>query len=342
MVLLRDAEDEDSLRSTFRTVFAKYDEDCPTGNALRSRLWKQLIELGTLDMATPEARGGGGATIAQLCVVAEEAGRNLRSVGLVEHLVATQLLGESVPTGIADTVAGAATVALRPSTHRRWRSVMTALEPSMSLGIHDGDLVAMKLSPSTDFGNKVGPLRIADLPLDGVSSTRLGPASRFQPALDTWRILTAAYLVGISEAVLSRAVAYVGDRRQFERPIGSYQVVQQGLAEIPGMIAGARLLAAKAAWSCTSDDFSVAHDAARNDITDGRVLASMAFLFAAETAAQAVDRSLHYHGAIGATAEYGIHNFYQAACSLPLILGPLHIERRRLADLLLESTWTSR
>jgi alkylation response protein AidB-like acyl-CoA dehydrogenase len=65
-------------------------------------------------------------------------------------------------------------------------------------------------------------------------------------------------------------------------------------------------------------------------------------LFAADTANAMADRAVHYHGAIGAAVETGIHNYYRIVRALPLLAGPMSIQRRELADLILEPTWTSR
>ncbi len=70
--------------------------------------------------------------------------------------------------------------------------------------------------------------------------------------LDEWRILTAAALCGVTAGALAIGVAYVLERQQFGRPIGSYQSIQHGLADIPAFIDGSRMLAHKAAWALDS------------------------------------------------------------------------------------------
>src|SRR5690349_5394091 len=95
MVTLHDCDDDEALRATFRQVFTKYGHESKSAEPSipqRAMLWDRLTEMGALDMAIPESRGGGGATLTQLCVLAEEAGRNLQSLGLIEHLAATYLL----------------------------------------------------------------------------------------------------------------------------------------------------------------------------------------------------------------------------------------------------------
>lgn len=345
MILLTDSEDEAALRSAFGRVFAKHQQtESDTSASDRVALWSQLAAMGALSMAAPDSSDGDGrATLAQLCVLAEEAGANLHSAGLVEHLAVTRFLGTSTCDTARDVVLERiSTIALRPSSSGRWTSVLTSATPTLVAGVHLGALGVQRLSPVSDIGATLGPLRVCDLDVDEEQFVYLAPAAQLQTVLDTWRVLTAAYLVGAGDCVLARTVAYVADRHQFGRPIGAYQVVQHGLADLPGMLSGARLLVGKAAWSVDQPDQPPANDLARNDINDARVLASMALLFAVDAANAVVDRALHYHGAIGAAAETGIHSFYRMVRSLPLLLGPINTQRRLLADLLLEPTWTSR
>jgi alkylation response protein AidB-like acyl-CoA dehydrogenase len=144
-------------------------------------------------------------------------------------------------------------------------------------------------------------------------------------------VLVAAALGGIADAALDLGVEYAKARQQFGVPIGSFQAVQHGLADLPALIDGARLLAHKAAWAgertepgrCDVDD---------NDVTDFSSLASMAFLFATDAAARATDRSLHVHGGYGFSAEYDIQLYYRRARGWPLVLDDPGRECLRLAD----------
>jgi len=146
--------------------------------------------------------------------------------------------------------------------------------------------------------------------------------------LDEWKMLTAASLVGVSFAALELGVEYAKSRIQFGVPIGSFQAVQQGLATLPGMIDGARLLMHKAAWA--SADGNV--DTDDNDVSQQAALASMAFLFASDVAALATDRSLHYHGGYGFAEEYDIQLYYRRARGWSLVLGDPSHEALALAD----------
>ena len=91
-------------------------------------------------------------------------------------------------------------------------------------------------------------------------------------------MLTAAALVGLGLGALTIGVRYVTEREQFGVPIGSFQSLQHGLADVAVTLDGAQLLARKAAWA-----FDVDHP-------DAAQLAGMAFLFAAEQAQRTAAR----------------------------------------------------
>jgi alkylation response protein AidB-like acyl-CoA dehydrogenase len=167
----------------------------------------------------------------------------------------------------------------------------------------------------------------------------LGSATEHSELTDQWRVLMASALVGLAEAALVLGTAYVTERRQFGVPIGSFQALQHGLADLPGMVEGARLLVGKAAWARDARPDQVV-DLATNDVSDARALAVMALLFASETASLVTDRVLHYHGGYGCADEFDIQLYYRRARSWPMAIGPRRSERRLLADLLLPPTPT--
>jgi alkylation response protein AidB-like acyl-CoA dehydrogenase len=334
---LHDSADEATLRDVYRRFFA---EHCSTEVVRRAeptghdpQLWSRLVDLGTPGMAAPEAAGGGGGSLLDLMVVAEEAGRVLAPVPLIEHQLAAGLLAAHAPSQFDDVVDGStiATLALRPSLDRWWRIVPGASFASVVVGVHDGSLITVRQSPSARREPNGAAQPFADVLADGAS---IADAECFAATLDAWRVLTAAQLVGASEEVLAIGIAYVLDRQQFGRPIGSYQAIQHGLSDLPGLINGARLLAGKAAWAREHNAPSVI-DLDRNEITDPAALASMALLFAAQAGAQTVDRVLQYHGAIGCAAENDVQLYYRRIRSWPLVLASKPVERQHLAALLL-------
>jgi alkylation response protein AidB-like acyl-CoA dehydrogenase len=120
-------------------------------------------------------------------------------------------------------------------------------------------------------------------------------------ALDELRVLRAAALVGLASAAIEIGARYATVRRAFGRPIGVYQAVAHPFADAASARDGAQLLAWKACW------------AMEEGRDEGRELAAMAFVFAAETAYQSAAHSLHVHGGYGFMEEYDIQLYYRRA-----------------------------
>ena len=244
---------------------------------------------------------------------------------------------------IADLTAGEriATMALRPLDDRRRARLVPAGAVADAVAALDGAALIVSA------GNPPGEARpnTADLPLadrdlsEGVAIAQFGhcpaegAAGRGQAdspggeggtawgrALAEWKALMAVAYCGLTRQALDMGVAYVKQRHQFGVPVGSFQAVQHGLAEAATRAEGARLLA----WRAVG-----ALDRGR---PEGRRLASMALLFAAESARFATDRALQYHGGYGYSEEYDIQLYYRRAAGWLLQLGEPAAEIARLAD----------
>jgi alkylation response protein AidB-like acyl-CoA dehydrogenase len=314
--------DEQSVRDLFSGFFAK---ESPPSVARAAEplgfdrsLWSRLGATGAPGM------GIEGASLGELAVAAEEVGRAIAPVPLIEHLVASR----AHPLRALADGSLLATVALRPAVDGSWRLVPAGAVADVVVGVDGDELVAVtNAAPGTAPRNHAcAPL--ADRATAG-ERVVLADATRFAVVRAEWQILTAASLVGIAASALQLAVEYVKTRRQFDVPIGSFQAVQHGLADLPGTIDGARFLTHKAAWAGGTrvdvDDL---------EIDDQAVLASMAFLFATDAAALATARSLHFHGGYGFSEEYDVQLFYRRARGWALVAGDPAIEEQRLADLL--------
>jgi alkylation response protein AidB-like acyl-CoA dehydrogenase len=341
-VRLRDTDEEVLVRDVFRAFFAEHASTSRVRAAeplgYDANLWCRLCAMGAPAMGVGCAAGGGGASLTELAVVAEELGRALAPVPLLEHQVAAQLLSRCDYAAFAEVLSGelVSTIALRPAVRGTWATVGAGAVADVVVGIRDAETVVVRRPAEESAIANCGTQPLANVSLRGDSVTVLGPAALLEPAKDAWRVLTAASLLGAAECALQVGLHYVGERHQFGRPLASFQAVQHGFADLPGLLNGVRLLVGKATWALDRDEAGVA-DLRMNDITDGRVLASMAFLFSAEAAATVVDRVLHYEGAIGCTLENDVQLYYRRVRSWPLQLGPHRYERRRLADLLLEA-----
>jgi len=326
------SDDEQAIAEAFAGFFT---QEAPPAVARAAEplgfdaaLWARLRETGAPGMGVPEDQGGGGATLADLAVVAERLGRAIAPVPFVEHAVAARLFGAP------DVLAGdaVATISLRPASHQGlWRLVPAGAVADVVVGVDGDELVAVRSAPPGEGPRNHACAPIADRSARAGEREVIGVAAELARAVDEWKLLTAASLVGIAAAALDIGVAYVMSRHQFGVPVGSFQSVQHGLADLPALIDGSRLLVHKAAWAGTDVEDAVC-DVDDNDISDFGVLASMAFVFASDTAVRATDRSLHYHGGYGFSEEFDIQLYYRRARGWALVYDDPSRECLRVAD----------
>ena len=123
-----------------------------------------------------------------------------------------------------------------------------------------------------------GRARVLDVPPEAV--------------VERWRIALAAEAIGSAGGAFDLTVGYVKDRKQFGRPIGSFQAVQHRLAELAVQLEGSRLLTYRAAWA--SPDSGAA---------------AVAATWALRAAKLTFFECHQLHGAIGFTEEYDLHRW---------------------------------
>jgi alkylation response protein AidB-like acyl-CoA dehydrogenase len=299
----------------------------PTG--FSAKLWDTVRAAGASGMALPESIGGGGTGLLELALVAEEVGRRLAPVPVVEHGVAARLLARLVPDHprLPDLAEGAAiaALALHPARGGVLHLVPGGAVADIVIG-WDGEALRIvdDAPPGTAPPNlAAAPLADRHIHADAaVLATGSEAWASFENACNEWRALTGAALVGVGQGAFDLGLAYVNEREQFGRPIGAFQAIQHGLADVAVPLDGARLLARKAAWAFDSDP----GDAAR--------LAGMALLFCSETAQQTARRCLQYHGGYGVSAEYDIQLYFRRAKGWALVAGDPEDELQLLGDTL--------
>jgi alkylation response protein AidB-like acyl-CoA dehydrogenase len=141
------------------------------------------------------------------------------------------------------------------------------------------------------------------------------------------RLLAALALeaVGIGSKVTELAVAYVSEREQFDKKIGSYQAVSHAVVDAYVAVELARSLAYWAAWCVAVGD----------DQADVAVAAAKSQ--AGEAAVLACETSIQAHGGIGFTWEHPLHRYYKRALWLEGALGYGREHRAEIAASLLAS-----
>jgi butyryl-CoA dehydrogenase len=141
---------------------------------------------------------------------------------------------------------------------------------------------------------------------------------QFLTTLDAGRLAISAMAVGLAQGAFDRAVAYAKEREQFNQPIANFQAIQWMIADMATEIEAARLLVYRAAW--LKD----------NGLRYGTE-ASMAKLFAAETATRVAGKAIQIHGGYGFTESYPVERAYRDAKITEIYEGTSEVQRMTIA-----------
>jgi alkylation response protein AidB-like acyl-CoA dehydrogenase len=266
-------------------------------------LWPELCELGWPGIAVPEEHGGGGLGLLELTILIEEHGY---------ACAATPLLGT--------TLAGLAISACESEVQRA--ELLPGLASGKLLGAlarSDHDELVPDASPerllvvaSAESGEawiqRAGGVQDCEA-IDPrrrhgrlqASSEREPLAGDSRPGLDRAAVVVAAELVGLCRRALDLTVDYVKQRTQFGVPIGSFQAVQHGAAQMLRETESASVLVQNAAWMAEHEPHLAPAAAAM-----AKASASAAGRFVTGAAIQ-------LHGGIGFTWEADLHWLYKRA-----------------------------
>jgi butyryl-CoA dehydrogenase len=188
-------------------------------------------------------------------------------------------------------------------------------------------------TPGYIFGNaykKMGwkasdtrPLTFEDckVPEGNILGQRGDGFKQFMQILDGGRVAIAALSVGLAQACLDEALGYAKERKQFGKPLSRFQAIQFKLADMDMEIELARLMYYKAAWL---------HMQGKPYTRE----ASMAKLFASETAKRAADQAVQIHGGYGFMDEYPVSRYWRSVKVNEIGEGTSEVQRMLIAKLL--------
>jgi alkylation response protein AidB-like acyl-CoA dehydrogenase len=295
--------------------------------------WRKLADVGLAGALVPDAHGGMGLDETFGVLLLEECGR----AALAEPVVATAAVGAPLLAELGDEALAArwlpkvaAGEALLAVGHRDVPFVSDAhvadllLLPDGSGELHAVPRGAAKLlaQPANDPSQRLFSVEFGAAP-----ETRVAQGARaaelLAAAFDRGALACAAELIGVADQLIEMAVAYTSQRKQFGKPIGSFQAVKHALANVKVRLEYARPLVYRAAWSV-----------ARGDARRGLHVA-MAKAEAGEAAGLAARAALQAHGAIGYTFEQDLHIWMRRAWSLDLAWGARRLHRERIAAVVL-------
>jgi alkylation response protein AidB-like acyl-CoA dehydrogenase len=176
----------------------------------------------------------------------------------------------------------------------------------------------------------MGGRETAHLYLDGIEApddALLGAVdqgwTQLMAGLNVERLILAATMLGMGQRAFDDALAYVKERRQFGRPIGSFQALQHRLADLATDLEAARLMTR---WV-----------AAKVDEDPDRMLpreASMVKLFVTETAKRAALEGMQMMGGYGYSSEYDMERLVRTTLVSTIYGGTSEIQRNIIAKTL--------
>ncbi len=141
--------------------------------------------------------------------------------------------------------------------------------------------------------------------------------------LNEGRVGAAAGAVGVAEAALDACISYAKKRVLFGRPLAKLEAIRFLIADMATRIDAAKLLTYRAAMT-------------RDDGLDFMREASMAKLFATETAVWAAERAIQIHGGIGLSKELPLERYLRDAKVLDIVEGTSEVQRWILSRELLD------
>ena len=161
----------------------------------------------------------------------------------------------------------------------------------------------------------------AELSLDGVEvpdDALLGDVGDgfkvAMSALDSGRFSVAAGCVGICQGCVDASVAYSKEREQFDRPLASFQLVQELIADMAVETEAARGLVWRAAWL---------KDAGRPNTKE----TSIAKLYATEASVRCANNAIQVHGGSGYVDDYPVERYLRDARVTTLYEGTSQIQK---------------
>ena len=328
------------IASTFRKLAddlhapARFRAEGP-GDAAHEA-WRRLADLGLPGMLAPESAGGLGLIDVDFVLIAEEAGRAALAEPLIEHAgIAVPMLADLAdPIGctlaaqvLPRATSGEARIAIahpvNPYVLGGTRADYLLLASADEVHLVETRRARLTRVESIDRGRDLVKV---DAPTSQATRIAAGTAAReaWRCAFERGALYSAAQLVGLCQRMIDLAVAYARERRQFGKPIGSFQAIQHALASVQVKLEFARPALYYAATRVCDPGLR-----AQAAISHAKVAATDAADLAARTAMQV-------HGAMGYSWEVDLHVYMKRVLALAGAWGDRSFHARRVSSFVLE------
>ena len=202
--------------------------------------------------------------------------------------------------------------------------VLLVLADGVPAGLYAVDRAApgLTVAPvvSLDATRQLADVTLDDVPARCIASGE-SAVTAVHVALTAGAAMLAAEQLGLAQRCLDMTVAYLKERHQFARPVGSFQALKHRLADLWVAITQARSAARYAAACLASGD------------PDAAVAVALAKASCGEVAVHAAQECVQLHGGIGFTWEHPAHLYLKRAMSSSIGFGTADWHRAALADL---------
>ncbi len=356
------SEEQQMLREQARSFIEnKFGDErvaklADSGSPFDVDAWKEMAELGWIGLSVPEDKGGAGFGFIEEAVLLEELGNGLYPGPYFSTVALTlpaleedaETLGRVLSGEVVATLACVEPSAGSPdlqglSTKAEQSNGSWTLSGEERLIPDAGAASEVVVVASTADGIGLFLVSDADIqPQSTVDTTRplgrlvmnqtpaklLADASKAPAVMRTIKLRAEAALaleaVGVAQRALDLAIAHTSERKQFDKPIGTYQAVSHQVANTYVDLELARSLAYWAAWCVAESDerVEVAVAAAKSHASDAAVLAC--------------ERSIQVHGGIGFTWEHVMHRYYKRALWIKAFGPTATAHRAEIATVLLD------
>ncbi|HQV57295.1 MAG TPA: acyl-CoA dehydrogenase family protein [Ilumatobacteraceae bacterium] len=269
-----------------------------------STKWRELADVGVFGVGLAETVGGAGGGARAEVLVCERFGVHLAPVGIVAAIVAAHALTNADNPAAADVLAGTRRVALAVRAEGAVIAIDADPGDDGLIVLIDGEVVSIHHAngsiqrDSTDAGTVLSTVDIEDADTADPSGAAAARA----------RLLLAAMAVGVSICARDRAVDYAKNRRQFSKPIGTFQAIKHRCVDMATRTEAALALVRLTAMRLDDGDLDAAAVAAANGL-------------AMEAARRNAAAAIQVHGGIGFTAEAGIDRLLHRAWLLDNLSG---------------------
>lgn len=272
-------------------------------------LWERLEAIGLFAIGLEESAGGAGLGAAEEALIAMELGRRLVSPSVIATLGAAH----AQPVDGAGTLAGLRIAA----AYRRGDGCVLVADPHAgAVLLRDGGAAAVHRLPESA---SVLDDSLWQVPLHGFGAPGDAIAQLDPAAVVRLQLNDAAGLAGIAATALEHAVGYAQERRQFGRPIGSFQAIKHHCANMAMAARNAR------------DQVGFASVAVDQRRADAGFQVDCALLVAANAALRNAALNIQVHGGIGFSEEALPHVLLKRARVLVAIAGGCDAALERIA-----------